>query len=71
MKLSDAQIFVLHQLSKPYNQYEKHHPKDAYNYKTIEFLLKNKLVETYHYRNFLHGAIKLTDEGIRELLNNT
>lgn len=70
MKLSSSQHLLLLQLSKPYQDYEKNHPMDAYNSRTVEALIKHKLIEKYHYKNYLHGALKLTDEGKRVLLND-
>lgn len=69
MKLSDSQKLLLLQLSKPYKDFELHHPKDAYNSRTIESLLKLKLIEIYKHNKFLHGAIRLTDEGKRTFLD--
>ncbi|RNB59484.1 hypothetical protein EDM57_04905 [Brevibacillus gelatini] len=68
-KLTNAQQLLLFQLSKPYHDGEKHHPKDAYNTRTVESLVKLKLIEEYHYNRFLHGAIRLTDEGKRTLMD--
>lgn len=63
MNLTNTQINVLIALSKPYRDYEMHHPKDAYKTATIEALKRNELVEEYSYRKFLHGAMRLTKKG--------
>lgn len=70
MRLSTTQLLLLNQLNSMYKEYEHHHPKDAYNSRTVESLIKHKLVEKYNHRGFLNGALKLTDEGKRVLLNN-
>lgn len=63
MKLSNAQIKVLEALAKPWNENTSQHPCTAYKMKTREVLLREGLVETYRYPNFLNGAIRLTEKG--------
>lgn len=63
MKLSQAQIDVLNKLSNKWMDHTSQHPKDAYNSRTIDILIKNGLVEEYYYRNFLGKAIRLTESG--------
>lgn len=67
MKISKAQRDVLLKLSQPY-EFGKHHPRDAYNSKTLEALERKGLVKFYDYRPmYLHCAVKITEEGRRVL----
>jgi hypothetical protein len=62
MKVSETQQKVLETLSQPYKN-GKHHPKDAFQERSIYALEKKGLVEIYHHSSFLHGAVRLTEEG--------
>lgn len=66
MKVSEAQQKVLQILSKPYKN-GNHHPKDAFQERTIFALEKKGLVEVYHHSLFLHGAVRLTNEGKQQI----
>jgi hypothetical protein len=63
VNLSNAQIDLLLKLNQPYKDYEKAHPKDAYKMLTVEALMRSGLIEEYSYTTFLHGALRLTDQG--------
>lgn len=66
MRISKAQRNVLLKLSQPY-EYGKHHPRDAYNSRTLEVLERKGLVKFYDCPMYLHGAVKITEEGKRVL----
>lgn len=63
MRLSNAQIKLLETLVKPWNEHTSQHPCTAYKMKTREVLLREGLVEEYHYPTFLNGAIRLSEKG--------
>lgn len=74
MKLSKVQIEVLKKLFTSYeNQVGKtnHHPQDAFKQNTLNALEKKGLVSFYEYENFLNGAVRITEEGKKQLRKNT
>lgn len=66
MKISEKQKVVLQKISEAYKN-GIHHPKDAYPSNTLSALEKRKLIEFYHHSRFLHGAVRITEEGLKIL----
>lgn len=66
MKISDRQRIVLQKISEPYSN-GKHHPKDAYPGNTLAALERKNLVEFYVHSTFLHGAVRITKQGLENL----
>lgn len=62
MKLSPAQQTAVLKLSERY-AHGRHHPKDAYDSRTLGSLRTKGYVEDYFHSQFLHGAVRLTDSG--------
>lgn len=69
MNLSVLQKDMLYRLSQPYKN-GKYHPVDAFNQKTTESLVKRNLAEIFSYHMYLHGAVRLTNEGRKVLLES-
>lgn len=65
MQVTPAQMNMLKKLEKPFKEQTKRHPADAYHTRTLGALLTKGLVEKYHDKLFLHGAVRLTEAGRR------